>query len=107
MTCLRYDDVGYIQRIPFVAECEWGSKNDVYDDFEKLLLARADLRVMVFKGDLWDSADAAFADLQAYITACQYTTPHDAFLLVAWFHGVGFEFRRFPQESGVDYDWLT
>ena len=39
---------------PLVAECEWGrGKNLEYivEDFEKLLLARADVRLMIFDGN--------------------------------------------------------
>ena len=34
-----------------VAECEWGDHGDICDDLEKLLLARASVRVMIFDGD--------------------------------------------------------
>ena len=33
---------------PLVAECEWGNKRDIEYDFEKLLLARAGVRLMIF-----------------------------------------------------------
>ena len=33
-----------------VAECEWGNLGDIYDDFEKLLLARSGVRLMVYTG---------------------------------------------------------
>ena len=33
---------------PLVAECEWGNKGGIEDDFEKLLLARAGVRMMIF-----------------------------------------------------------
>ena len=35
---------------PLVAECEGGNKGDIEDDFEKLLLARPHVRLMIFKG---------------------------------------------------------
>ena len=35
---------------PLVAECEWGNKGDIEDDFEKLLLARTGVRLMIFEG---------------------------------------------------------
>ena len=47
---LRYDDDGFLTRVALAAECEWGPQNRIYYDFEKLLVARADLRVMVFDG---------------------------------------------------------
>ena len=33
---------------PLVLECEWGGLKDIVFDFEKLLLARASLRVLIF-----------------------------------------------------------
>ena len=35
---------------PWVAECEGGNKGEIEDDFEKLLLARTGVRLMIFKG---------------------------------------------------------
>ena len=32
---------------PLVAECEWGDLGDIYDDFEKILLARAGVRLII------------------------------------------------------------
>lgn len=37
-----------IRSIPLAAECEWGTKQDVWDDFQKLLIIRAAVRVMIF-----------------------------------------------------------
>src|SRR5690348_17184672 len=39
----------HLKRVRLAAECEWGNPGDVEDDFEKLLAARADIRVMVFE----------------------------------------------------------
>ena len=55
-TCLEYkhnDDGGWLKGIPVVAECEWGNKDCIGDDFQKLLLARADVRVMIFNGNYY------------------------------------------------------
>ena len=51
---LRHDVVGigrrgtYEVEFPLVAECEWGSQGLSEDDLQKLLVARATLRVMVY-----------------------------------------------------------
>ncbi len=37
-----------VSDIALVAEIEWGNERDVWDDFQKLPLARADYRVMIF-----------------------------------------------------------
>ena len=41
------------------AECEWGGPGEICDDFEKLLLARARVRVMIFDGDHFNLADGS------------------------------------------------
>ena len=40
---------GLLDHVPLVAEIEWGSKGDVRYDFQKLLVARADVRMMIFE----------------------------------------------------------
>ena len=53
VTWLKYDcDGSSLIDAPLVAECEWGNPGDIDDDFQKLLLARASVRVMIFGG--WD-----------------------------------------------------
>ncbi len=47
-TWLELDDAGRMKSIPLVAECEWGSQGLSEDDLQKLLVARATLRVMVY-----------------------------------------------------------
>ena len=37
-----------VSDIALVAEIEWGNERDVWDDFQKLPLARAEVRVMIF-----------------------------------------------------------
>ena len=66
VTCLLYDDEGCIRRVPFVAESEWGNRDDVRDDFEKLILARAEVRIMVFDRGHWPSTDAAMAEIMSW-----------------------------------------
>ena len=45
------DACGRLISVPMVAECEWGNLGKIEEDFEKLLLARATVRVMVY--DAW------------------------------------------------------
>ena len=73
LTCLIYDGDGYLNHIPLVAECEWGNQDQVYDDFQKLLLARADVRVMVFDSRQWEPDEDKFAELENYIRKCAHT----------------------------------
>ena len=42
-------DQGFsVNSVPLVAEVEWGNEGEVWDDFQKLLVARAHVRVMIF-----------------------------------------------------------
>ncbi|MCY4389848.1 MAG: hypothetical protein OXC18_22350 [Desulfurellaceae bacterium] len=38
-----------LNRICLVVESEWGNRGDIMDDFEKLLVARSDVRLMIFQ----------------------------------------------------------
>lgn len=48
VTCLEYGDGDYLQRAVLAVESEWGDEQDIYDDFEKLLICRAELRLFIF-----------------------------------------------------------
>ena len=84
VTCLRYDDDGFLTRVALTAECEWGVQNQVYYDFEKLLLARADLRVMVFDGTRAPGYTEFFGIFSQYIGRCAHSVVGDQWLFVAW-----------------------
>lgn len=93
VTCLVYHDDAYLKRIPLVAESEWGNPQAIFYDFEKLLLARADVRVMVFDGGYWGEEENKFETLARYITRCDRTEPGDTYLLAAY-TDAGFEYCR-------------
>ena len=48
-TSAGYKPRDYLLRVPLVMESEWGDKHDISNDFEKILMARAELRVMIFE----------------------------------------------------------
>ena len=52
VTWLEYEEGGdgELTDLHLAAECEWGEDQDIEDDFEKLLLARAGVRVMIIDG---------------------------------------------------------
>ena len=50
------DTCGRLTSVPMVAECEWGNLEEIAYDFEKLLLARAAVRVMVY--DAWSAKNS-------------------------------------------------
>ena len=80
----QYDDDGYLIRSVLAAECEWGVENEIYHDFQKLLIARADLRVMVFDGARSPGYREIFQTLTRYVCRCSHTEAGDAWLLAAW-----------------------
>lgn len=92
VTCLLYrPKTGHLRRTPLVAESEWGDKEAVADDFSKLLLARADVRVMVVDCGYWNGGKHAAAELAGYVRAYADTAPDDYYLLAAWGRD-GFEY---------------
>lgn len=92
VTCLTYNG-RYLDRVPLVAECEWGNEDDIYDDFEKLLLARAEIRVMVFDADQLNSENK-FRKFEKYVGRCTWTQPEDTYLLAAYTQDRdGFDYR--------------
>lgn len=100
VTCLLYGDDGFMCRAPLVAESEWGLRSEVGDDFEKLLLARADVRVMVVDRNYWDSTEDVAAELARYVAAHEKGTPTDTYLLAAWTRE-GFEYRVIDGDGSV------
>lgn len=80
--------------IPLVLECEWLGWPNIWDDFDKLLLPRAGLRVMILQKSAKtpnDWADRLFARADAYEDASK----DDAWLLCCWISkSAGFEYHR-------------
>ena len=72
---------------PLVAECEWGNKGDIKDDFEKLLLARAGVRLMIFDGnyELCEPCSEEIAKrLAEKVREFKGSHAEDVWLLAAW-----------------------
>ena len=71
-----------------VAECEWGNIEDIVDDFEKLLLARAHVRLMIFEGlseRIPEPRSKRVAEqLAGRIREFKGSCVEDAWLLAAW-----------------------
>lgn len=42
--------ITYLRSIPLIMESEWGNQGDIEDDFEKLMVARALVKVLVYNG---------------------------------------------------------
>ena len=79
-----------------VAECEWGNFGDIEDDFQKLLVARASLRVMVCDG-WWQPDDnegrSTVDRLRQWIREFNGSRPGDTYLLIIY------EWRRQRRRS--------
>ena len=77
----------WLKAVPMVAECEWENFGDIEDDFQKLLVARASLRVMVCDG-WWLSNDTkgkATADrLAQWVCEFEGSRIGDTYLLIIY-----------------------
>ena len=78
------DDENYFSRTVLVAESEWGRQLEILNDFQKLLLARADVRVMVFDGTQNPGYEKLFEIFKTNIDNNQQAEPGDIWLFAAW-----------------------
>jgi hypothetical protein len=70
---------------PLVMEIEWYSRDtDVDDDFQKLLLARCDHRVMLFRPRKRSQTRAAVEVLLPHISSCRHGCAGDKYLFGCW-----------------------
>lgn len=83
VTCLAYKG-DYLTGVPLVAECEWGDEAEIYDDFQKLLLARAEIRVMVFDATRITPAEKFVGKLKRAVERFGMGQPGDVYLLAAY-----------------------
>ena len=92
-----------LKSAPIVAECEWGTLGAVKDDFEKLLLARATVRVMVFNGMYREIGTEAFANkICGWVGAFEGNQKGDTYLLVGYE-----EMKTRTGASGISKSLLT
>lgn len=74
-----------LKSVPLVAECEWGVLGAMKDDFEKLILARAAVRVMVYDGGYSkDGAEGIANELCRWVGAFEGNRPGDTYLLAGY-----------------------
>ena len=104
ITWLKYDSALFLIDTPLAAECEWGNTGDIEDDFQKLLLARASVRLMIFGG--WDECGTKTKlewmanQIRKFNPSCD----EDAWLLVACEGSAtdGWSFKSFTiQDNGA------
>lgn len=97
VSCLKYNKTNLLKSAPIVAECEWGTRGAVKDDFEKTLLARATVRVMVFDGMRCENGTEAFAsEICGWVGAFEGNQKGDTYLLVGYERDeISWRFRYF------------
>ena len=86
LTWLDYSpEARFLKRTILVLESEWDRDlAAIEEDFDNLLLARADLRVMVFQAKSAAEVQTVANRLVAIINACEQTESGDQYLLAGW-----------------------
>ena len=85
---------------PFVAEIEWSRDGAVRDDFQKLLLSRADTRLIVFQA--WDEwrVQKMMDELVEQVKAYKRSQDSDRYLLAGYgSHTRHFYYREYVHET--------
>jgi hypothetical protein len=83
MTWLEYDKSGRLVRIPAVFEFEWDSRG-LQDDFQKLVLARAEHRIFLFEPAKGRRVNEVVNDLYKHVLSCDQSRQGDRYLFGAW-----------------------
>ena len=105
VTALLYDipdDDNCFSRTVLVAECEWDNKLNIVNDFQKLLLARADVRVMVFDGRWKPGYQELFTIFQNNIAKNKQAQLSDIWLFATWTVDEEWKFRRIDAKPFLD-----
>jgi len=82
LTCIEYEG-DYIKGIPLVMESEWDC-DGLDDDFPKLVLARADRRVMILQIKSDGDKKEIIQHLLQYVQNCKYSANGDRYLFACW-----------------------
>ncbi len=81
--------------VPLVVESEWNPAG-VYDDFEKLLVVRAEHRLLIFSAKTRTRAAERFVDLEQRVGQFEFTASGDRYLFSCWTNDTAiFVFRVF------------
>jgi hypothetical protein len=86
LTCLKYDKDGYLEDIPLVLESEWGDRRLVDADFQKLVVARADHRVMVMcvTSNENKEEEKLINKLLQHVEKCRNSTVRDRYMFACF-----------------------
>ncbi|SLN30887.1 hypothetical protein [Oceanibacterium hippocampi] len=74
----------YLRAMPLAMESEFGGPEEVCDDFGKLLVARAALKVMVFSDKNQANTGSRFGAMRRQIKAFEGIGPDGEYLLCCW-----------------------
>ena len=93
-------------KIPFAAECEWNDADHVKEDFEKLLQARAGIRLMICNSSIMNSSAQEVAEwLANLVGAFNDSQSNDVNLLATWeltdSPSCNWQFQYFKLECGT------
>lgn len=80
---LQYDENKCLTSIPLVLESEWSRTNNIDDDFQKLLVSNADLRVMIFQKTTAMQVNELFDEMERWTAAFRGMSSQQ-FLLCGW-----------------------
>lgn len=96
MCWLEYGpDREFLRRAALILESEWGGQQDIYHDFEKLLLGRAILKVMIFSAKSATEMEATYSQLDTYVERFEDGDPSETYLLACFLGAENrFEFRQ-------------
>ncbi len=75
----------HIRRVPLILESEWNkAMKGLMDDFPKLVIAKAEHRVMVFQADNEGTMREALEEFHDEIEGNPMTLPEDRYLFACW-----------------------
>lgn len=74
-----------LSKMALIAESEWlTGTNEIEDDFLRLVVSRADLRVMIFQSDTTIGFESIAATLLALAQGFELSRTDDLYLLACW-----------------------
>ena len=96
---LAWEPRRQLKRIHLVVESEWGNQGDIRDDFEKLLVARSDVRLMIFQASNKAEVKEVFNLLQGEAEGFEQRQAGDYYLLAGYdLRNAIFRWREFQVE---------
>ena len=90
-------DAGFLVTLPLVVECEWSPDPEIDGDFQKLVQARAEHRLWIFRVDTAEDIARYFRACKEQIVAYRGTEKGDRYL----FAGIDRAYAKFCFEHHV------